>query len=48
MFESVYAADQWYAGMANAALERGITLQYCLPSATDMLVALQYPAVVQV
>ena len=27
MFESVYAAEQWYAGMADAAFERGITLQ---------------------
>ena len=23
MFESVYAADKWYAGMADAAFERG-------------------------
>ena len=48
MFESVYAAEQWYAGMADAALERSITLQYCLPSATDIMIALQFPAVVQV
>lgn len=48
MFESVYAAELWYAGMADAAFERSITLQYCLPSATDIMVALQYPAVVQV
>lgn len=47
MFESVYAAEQWYAGMADAALERSITLQYCLPSATDIMIALQFPAVVQ-
>ena len=47
MFESVHSADQWYGGMARAALERGIAIQYCLPSATDMLQALALPAVVQ-
>lgn len=47
MFEDVNAADTWYAGLANAALERGIALQFCLPSATDMLQALALPAVVQ-
>jgi len=45
--ENVEAADLWYAGMANAAAERNITIQYCLPSATDMLASLAYPAVVQ-
>jgi hypothetical protein len=33
--------------MADAAFERNITIQYCLPSATDMLASLAYPAVVQ-
>ena len=33
--------------MASAAYERGITIQYCLPSATDMLASLTLPAVVQ-
>ena len=47
MFEDVFAADTWYAGMADAALERDISLQYCLPSATDMLQSLTLPAVVQ-
>ena len=47
MTEHVGAADQWYAGMAHAARERNITIQYCLPSATDMLVSLAHPAVVQ-
>ena len=47
MFSTVYAADQWYHGMANAALERQITIQYCLPSATDILESLSLPAVVQ-
>jgi hypothetical protein len=27
MFESVFAADQWYAGMADAAFERGLVIQ---------------------
>ena len=47
MMDDVHAADRWYAGMAHAALERGITIQYCLPSATDVLVSLSHPAVVQ-
>lgn len=47
MFTDVGAADRWYGGMAAAALERGIAIQYCLPSATDILQALAYPAVVQ-
>ena len=36
-----------YKGMADAALERNISLQYCLPSATDMLESLALPAVIQ-
>ena len=47
MTEDVYAAERWYSGMARAADERGIAIQYCLPSATDMLVSLPYPSVVQ-
>lgn len=47
MFEDVHAADTWYEGMARAALERGIAIQYCLPSATDIMQALGLPAVVQ-
>ena len=46
-FEDVYAADKWYAGMADEALKRNITIQYCLASATDMLVSLKHPAVIQ-
>jgi hypothetical protein len=46
-FADVGAADRWYDGMAAAALERGIAIQYCLPSATDILQALTLPAVVQ-
>ena len=47
MFESTDAADMWYEGLARAALERSVAIQYCLPSATDMLQSLAYPAVVQ-
>ena len=47
MFESVSAASQWYRGMADAAEERNITIQYCLASMTDILEALALPAVVQ-
>jgi hypothetical protein len=46
-FSDVNAADKWYDGMARAALERNVTIQYCLPSATDMLASLSLPAVVQ-
>ena len=46
-FEDVGAADRWYHGMADAAKERNITLQYCLASSTDMLASLTMPAVVQ-
>lgn len=46
-FLDVNAADKWYSGMADAALERNISIQYCLPSATDMLASLALPAVVQ-
>ena len=34
-------------GMNDAAQERNVTIQYCLPSATDMLASLSLPAVVQ-
>ena len=47
MFETVHSADEWYAGMANAAAERNVTIQYCLASATDILESLSLPAVVQ-
>ena len=33
--------------MNDAAFERNVSIQYCLPSATDMLVSLSLPAVVQ-
>ena len=46
-FADTTAAERWYRGMAEAALERNISIQYCLPSATDMLAALSFPAVVQ-
>jgi len=47
MMDDVGAADRWYEGMAKAALERKVAIQYCLPSATDMLISLSLPAVVQ-
>ena len=47
MFETVHSADEWYGGMAQAALEAGVVIQYCLPSATDILQSLRYPSVVQ-
>lgn len=46
-FKDVGAADRWYVGMASAAEERNITIQYCLPSATDMLESLSLPSVIQ-
>lgn len=46
-FLDVNAADLWYNGMAKAAEERNVTIQYCLPSATDMLESLSLPSVVQ-
>jgi hypothetical protein len=46
-FLDVNAADKWYRGMNDAAQERNVTIQYCLPSATDMLASLTLPAVVQ-
>lgn len=47
MFESVTSASEWYRGMADAAFERGIAIQYCLCSATDLLESLALPSVVQ-
>jgi hypothetical protein len=46
-FSDVGAADRFYVGMATAAVERNITIQYCLPSATDMLESLSLAAVIQ-
>jgi hypothetical protein len=47
MFESVFAAEQWYTSMARAAEELGVVVQYCLCSATDILQSLSLPSVVQ-
>ena len=47
MTADVHAAERWYGGMARAAHERNLTIQYCLPSATDILISLSYPSVVQ-
>mgnify|MGYP006119404027 CR=1 FL=1 len=46
-FKAVDAADMWYSGLADAALERNITIQFCLASATDALLSLKHPAIVQ-
>jgi len=46
-FHNVRSADLWYEGLANAALERNISLQFCLASATDALLSLKHPAIVQ-
>ena len=48
-FATMDAADIWFAGMADAASERNLTTQYCLPSPTDsnMLVSLRFPSVTQ-
>jgi len=46
-FLDVDASDRWYKGMADAALQRNISVQYCLASVTDILVSLAYPSVIQ-
>jgi hypothetical protein len=47
MFDDVDAANRFYDGMAYAAQERNLVIQYCLPSATDIMQSLKYSAVVQ-
>ena len=47
MFETVYSASQWYAGLADAAAAHNLAVQFCLCSATDILESLTLPAVVQ-
>jgi hypothetical protein len=41
MFENVTSAHTWYAGMARAAEERGITIQYCLSYPSDILISVR-------
>ena len=41
------AADEWFAGMADAAAAHNISVQYCLPSPTDMLESTRFPTVTQ-
>ena len=47
MFETVYSASQWYAGLADAAAAHNLVVQFCLCSASDILESLTLPAVVQ-
>ncbi len=46
-FDGMRAADEWFAGMANAASVRNLSVQYCLPGATDVLQSLWYGSVTQ-
>lgn len=46
-FEGMGAADQWFAGMADAASSRNLSVQYCLPGASDVLQSLWYDSVTQ-
>jgi hypothetical protein len=39
------AAETWQQGMARAALERNVTIQWCYASPTDILASLDMPAV---
>ena len=43
--ESATAATQWQTGMADAAAEKGVALQWCMATPTDVLAALDMPAV---
>jgi hypothetical protein len=46
-FEEMHSADTWFKGMADAAGAFNLSIQYCLPSPTDMLVSLRFPQVTQ-
>ena len=39
------AIEQWAAGLAGAALEQQVSVQYCMPLPCQLLIALQLPAV---
>ena len=43
--ESVDASPMWMEGMAGAALDMGLTVQWCYAAPTDVMQALHYPAV---
>ena len=45
--ESASAGDTWLRGMADAAWERNITIQWCYATPTDLLASLRMPAVTQ-
>eukprot|EP01062_Namystynia_karyoxenos_P063795 TRINITY_DN5658_c0_g2_i1.p1 TRINITY_DN5658_c0_g2~~TRINITY_DN5658_c0_g2_i1.p1 ORF type:complete len:820 (+),score=221.94 TRINITY_DN5658_c0_g2_i1:112-2460(+) len=42
---NVSAAPAWQSGMAQAAAEAGLAMQWCMATPTDALEALKYPAV---
>ena len=46
-FERMHAADEWFGGMADAAAARNLSVQYCLPGASDVLQSLRYDSVTQ-
>lgn len=46
-FNGMGAADEWFAGMATAASMRNLSVQYCLPGASDVLQSLWYDSVTQ-
>ena len=39
------SAEHWLDGMADAALERNVTIQYCTATGFEAMQALKYPAV---
>ena len=43
--ESAFNARTWQMGMAGAALEKNLTVQWCYATPTDILAALEMPAV---
>ena len=46
-FDRMGAADEWFDGMAHAATLRNLSVQWCLPGATDVLQSLRYNSVTQ-
>jgi hypothetical protein len=45
--QSATKADVWLNGMAEAALERNITIQWCYATPSDVLTSIDMPAVTQ-
>ena len=42
---STTAGKEWQTGMANAALDRNVTVQWCYASPSDILSSMDFPAV---